>query len=114
MEELRSRLLQLSVDACRLLLSGAVTLLVALGFNSATEPCDDYVDAIIAEVAHMPDDLRAQFVDGAVTIVQIRAEVLRRHVAANRLSQDAASLFSSCAVDLGFIAASVARDPSLA
>lgn len=109
MEELRSKLLRLSKDACRLLLSGAVTLLAALGLHSAPEPSPDYVEAILVEVSHMPEDLRARFVEGTVTMTDVREEVLRRHVAARRLPEDTARLFSDCAIDLGTIAASVAQ-----
>lgn len=114
MEELRSMLQSLSKEACRLLLLGAVTLAAALGLGVAAAPCPEYVDAILAEAEHMPDDLRAQFVAGAVTIADARAEILRRHVRAALLTPEEADLFLANAIDLGTIDASVAREFLLA
>ena len=107
MDELTRVLSLLSENSLRLLLDGRVTLMGVRPSASPHQSPPDYVSAIVDEARHMPADLQANFLDGTLTIRQVRTEILRRHVAGNRLARSTAALFETCSVDLATICASV-------
>lgn len=102
-EDLRRLLTQMSERVCRLVLNGGLTLDAARRQPVSAEPSREYVDAIVREAGHMPEDLRCAFLSGGMTVRQVRAEILRRLVEQGKLAQGDAATFSAYSVDLGTI-----------
>ncbi len=102
-DELRQLLNRMSERVCRLVLNGGMTLDAARRQPASAETSREYVDAIVREAEHMPEDLRRAFLSGQMTVRQVRAELLRRLVEQGRLAQGDAATFSAYSVDLGTI-----------
>lgn len=102
-DDLRQLLNQMSERVCRLVLSGAMTLDAARRLPASPHVSREYVDAIVREAGHMPEDLRRAFLSGGMTVRQVRAELLRRLVEQGKLAQGDAATFGACSVDLGTI-----------
>ena len=93
-DDLRSMLDQMGEAACRLLLTGRVTLDVARQYAEKDRVSSECVDEIMGEISMMPDDLRRQFLAGHLTIRAVRVQMLRRLVAAKRIDSHEAAVFA--------------------
>ena len=106
MEDFVHALSQLREDSLRLLLLGVLTL------ADVPEHRDDrsangtgpYLEAVLAEVRLMPEDVRERFLSGEWDMDDARREVVQRHLRANRICPNVALDFLAHRIDLATIA----------